>query len=245
MRHFQYTTIGTFHTNHNEDFSVIAQMENDKTLIAIMDGCSMGTESQFAAILLGKLLRKMAKAFFYQEFIRPTKSNIQEDLKSLLSQLFVQLQQIKNQWSLETEELLTTLILGVVDTKEKKAEIIIIGDGLIAHNGTLYDFDQNDKPDYLAYHLQESFPDWFAQQQFLSLEHIQDLSIASDGIYTFKKFDHKRYKNVSEEDIIHFLLQDQRESHQQQMLLKKVYWIEKNWGLKPSDDLTIIRLLEN
>lgn len=246
MQIFQHSTIGTFHTNHNEDFSIISKTGTNKTLIAIMDGCSMGTESHFAAILIGKLLRKIAKDFFYQEFIQSKKSTIKEDLNTILSQLFSQLIPIKNQLHLETEELLSTLILGLVNSQEKCAEIIVIGDGLIFHNGDLHYFDQDNQPDYLGYHLQENFPSWLAKQkQCLSLEQVQDLSIASDGIYTFKKINNHSYKTVSEEDLIHFLLQDKREHHNERMLHKKMNHIEKNWGLKPSDDLTIIRMMEN
>ena len=53
----EFTQIGEFHINHNEDFLVSCEIGNDKMMIAVMDGCTMGTESYFASTLIGKLLR--------------------------------------------------------------------------------------------------------------------------------------------------------------------------------------------
>ena len=63
------STIGQFHTNHNEDFLVTENINDDRILIAVMDGCSMGKESHFASTLIGKLLRKISKGISFKEFI--------------------------------------------------------------------------------------------------------------------------------------------------------------------------------
>ena len=54
-----YTTlqIGELHTNHCEDYFITAEIGKNKLLCAVMDGCTMGTDSYFAATLTGKLLR--------------------------------------------------------------------------------------------------------------------------------------------------------------------------------------------
>jgi hypothetical protein len=144
---------------------------------------------------------------------------------------------------LDKYELLSTLIVGIVDKKAQKAEIIAIGDGLISCNGVLTEYEQDNKPDYLGYHLNEDFEVWYtAQTQRLSLENINDLSITTDGIFTFKTFDNRLCPPISDDKIVDFLLQDNSEKSET-MFLKKMIFLEKEHGLKPSDDLTIIRLI--
>jgi len=136
------------------------------------------------------------------------------------------------------------LILGILDIDKREVELVTIGDGLICCNQKLYEYEQNDQPDYLGYHLSEEFEDWFPNQsQRLSLKQVSDLSLSTDGIFTFKNFDGKAYDEITEEEIIEFLLVDKRWNKQEYMLNKKVAAIENEFGLKPSDDLTIVRLV--
>lgn len=243
MKKYEISKIGEFHINHNEDSKAIAEIGKEKILISVMDGCSMGKESHFASTLISKLLRKIGKEISYREFIEKTKRNTKEYLEEIMEQLFKELSQIKNQLHLEREEVLSTLILGIIDKSQKEIELITIGDGLICCNGKIYEYEQNDKPDYLGYHLNEEFSNWYRNQtQTLSLTQIEDVSISTDGIFTFKNFDGKDYKQIKEDKIIEYLLIDENWSSQENMLSKKVMEIENKYGLKPSDDLTIIRI---
>jgi hypothetical protein len=79
----------------------------------------------------------------------------------------------------------------------------------------------------------------------MSLTNIQDLSIASDGIFTFKQFDNKHYAPISEEQIIEKLLFDVSDINNPNMLKNKILALEKENGLKPNDDLTIIRVIDH
>ena len=245
MRQYTFTQIGTFHTNHNEDFLINHPLGKNQLLIAVMDGCTMGTDSHFAATLLGKLLRKFAKEHYYQSFVEQTEKSNVLLLKKLMAQLFAALKVLKNQLALERVELLSTLIIGVINQQTQQAELLTIGDGVIYCNGQLTDYDQENNPDYLGYHLAENFDNWYPRQtQRLSLENIQDLSIATDGIYTFRAYDTKRYESITKAEIIHFLLNDQTGHSKKNMLSKKMRTIEDNWGLKPTDDLAVIRLIK-
>ena len=69
MIKFEFTQIGEFHINHNEDFLVTHEIGKDKLMIAVMDGCTMGTESHFASTLIGKLLRQISKEIHYLSLI--------------------------------------------------------------------------------------------------------------------------------------------------------------------------------
>lgn len=244
MKIYEISKIGEFHTNHNEDASAIAEIGENRMLIAVMDGCSMGKESHFASTLIAKLLRKIGKEISYKTFLERMERTNSEYLEEILKQLFQELGKIKNQLLLEIEEVLSTLIIGVLDHQEKEIELITIGDGVICCNGKIFEFEQDDKPDYLGYHLGENFDAWYQNQsQKLSLKQVNDLSISTDGIFTFKNFDRKEYEKITEEELIPYLLIEKQWDNQENMLHRKIYEIENKYGLKPSDDLTIIRVI--
>ena len=45
MKFYELSHIGEFHVNHNEDFLVSEEAGNNRRMIAVMDGCSSGTDS--------------------------------------------------------------------------------------------------------------------------------------------------------------------------------------------------------
>ncbi|MEL6865282.1 MAG: protein phosphatase 2C domain-containing protein [Bacteroidota bacterium] len=244
MRKFSLSTIGTFHTNHNEDALVLIPFENQQLLLAVMDGCSMGTESHFASTLMAKILRQKVKEIDYRFFIEKKPHSTKTLLYELLQSLFLELRYFQNRLLLDKTELLSTLILGVLDQVSRSAHLFVVGDGLICCNGTYTEFEQDNRPDYLGYHLNKDFEPWFqAQQQSLILRDISDLSISTDGIFTFRAFDQKDYAPIGEWDLVHELLIDQNGLTQKNMLRKKLLYIEKNYGLKPTDDLSIVRVI--
>ena len=243
MKLYAISQIGEYHSNYNEDFWVAQQIGSTKILIAVLDGCSMGKESYFAATLMGKLLRKIAKEMYYQAFIAKKENSLPEILKEVMRQLCLQLKRLKNDLALEREELLSTLLLGIVDTQQKLAEVLCIGDGLIVCNEILTEYEQENKPDYLGYHLEEHFEDWYkAQNQFLSLSKIQNLSLATDGIFSFSPFEKKQNSHLNEAEILHFLLINKDVSENENPLKRNVKVLAEKYGLKPTDDLTIIQL---
>ena len=139
--------------------------------------------------------------------------------------------------------MLSTILLGIVDTQTKMAEVMVVGDGLIGVNGKWIELEQNNQPDYLGYHLAEEFETWYQkQEQYFSFSTIRDLSLATDGIFTFSNFENKLIPSVEEEQIIRLLLQDQSDLANERMFEKKLHYIKTEWGLKPTDDLGIVRL---
>lgn len=235
--------IGSFHTNHCEDFLIIEPIGSGKWLIAVMDGCTMGKESVFAAMLAGKILRNIARKLFFQEMIRKETPALETELKEVLRELFAELKFMKNRLGLETEELLSTLIAAVIDEKSSRAALIAIGDGLVQVDGKLTEYEQNDKPDYFGYHLSENFDAWFeAQEQRLSVERFQDLSICTDGIYTFKNFTQPKGQR-SEREIIDFLLKDREGAEFDNFLDRKVLQLKEELEHVVTDDLSIVRIL--
>jgi hypothetical protein len=242
MRIYKTLNIGDFHTNNCEDFLVDEQIATNEKLIAVLDGCTMGTESVFASILYGKILRNISKKEFYKEFVTNEPLDLKSKLKEVIKQLIKETKSIKSQLGLDTNELLSTLIIGIINTKESKAEFLAIGDGLICKDGEIIEYEQDDKPDYLGYHLADDFDKWYdSQNQKLSVSSFKDLSICTDGIYTFKNLENKA-KQKSEDDIIQHLLIDSENSEFDNFLDRKIRFLKDKWNHTVTDDLAIIRI---
>lgn len=192
MRIYKTLNIGEFHTNYCEDFLIEEQIGAREKLVAVLDGCTMGTESVFASILFGKVLRNIAKNKFYEEFITNNSIELKDKLKEVLKLLMNEIKFLKNQLGLEINELLSTLIVGIIELEKSKAEFLVIGDGLICKDGELIEYDQDGKPDYFGCHLSDDFENWFNnQKQKLRIFGFKDRSICIDGIFTFRNLEDK------------------------------------------------------
>ena len=243
MRIYKTLNIGEFHSNYCEDFLVEEQIATNEKLIAVLDGCTMGIESVFASMLFGKILRNIAKNKFYEEFVSGKPIDLKNKLKEVVKLLIQQTKIIKNELGLEINELLSTLIIGIVDTHYSCAEFLTIGDGLICKDGELIEYEQNDKPDYLGYHLAEEFENWFdSQNQKLSISNFRDLSICTDGIFTFKNFENKLAQK-SEKDIIEYLLVNNEGAEFDNFLCRKIRMLKDKFSHVVTDDLAIIRII--
>ena len=244
MKIYSALQIGEYHINHCEDYLFIGEIGNDKILCAVMDGCTMAIDSYFASTLVGKLLRKIAIEKGYKELynLEPS-TDIDNFLKAILRELFRELLKIKSQLILDKKELLTTLIILLADKKANNGVVLVIGDGLVSINGQVTEFDQDNKPDYIGFHLGEDFDAWYdKQQQKIFFNDIQDISIATDGIFMFE-----RVKEVSNKETINalkYLILDNSNDEKDNMLEFKIKRLEHNFGLKPTDDLAIIRIIK-
>ena len=242
MRIYKTLNIGDFHTNNCEDFLIDEQIATNEKLIAVLDGCTMGTESVFASILYGKILRSISKKEFYKEFVTNEPLDLKSKLKEVIRQLIIETKAIKSQLGLDTNELLSTLIIGIINVKESNAEFLAVGDGLICKDGEIIEYEQDDKPDYLGYHLTDDFDKWYdSQNQKLSVSKFKDLSICTDGIYTFKNLENKT-KQKSEDEIIQHLLIDNENSEFDNFLDRKIRFLKDIWNHTVTDDLAIIRV---
>lgn len=243
MQQYQDLQIGAFHTLHCDDYLISENIGQQKLLCAVMDGCTMGRESYFAATLTGKILRKIARQHFYLESHVPAIASAEEWLRMVLKTLFNEINLIRNQLLLDTKKLLTTLILLIADTATGKGCVLVLGDGVVSINGRLYEFDQDNRPDYLGFHLDENFEEWYAAQtQKLSFDTLEDLSIATDGILLFRKLHAGAWPAI---DPVAYLLRNKEHSEREDMLELKLKRLEHHFGLQPTDDLAIIRLIRS
>ncbi|WP_294236677.1 protein phosphatase 2C domain-containing protein [uncultured Chryseobacterium sp.] len=244
MNIYSALQIGDYHLNHCEDFLITKSIGSHKILCAVMDGCSTAMESQFASALTGKILRKICTGKSYEEMYRKNGQNpLEEELKDILKHLFNEMAAVKNALLLDEKELLTTLILLLYDQKENQGMVLCIGDGLVCIKGKITEFENGNKPDYFAYHLKEDFENWYQKQtQIIIFNDLQDISIATDGISTFSKM----RKADAEENIhpVEYICIDKEYYNSEEMLFRKLKKLEHHYGMKPTDDLAVIRIIK-
>lgn len=243
MKTYQILKIGEYHLDFCEDYGTIQKFGEDKLLAAVMDGSTMGNESYFIATLLGKIVKKILKEKNYKEFYGEIEKTInnEDEIKFIIKNIFNELKYLKNYLLLEKDELLSTLVILLIDTKTKEGIVMVFGDAIIGINGKIIRFEQNNQPDYLAYHLGKNFEDWWNEKkQIINVNNCQDISIATDGIDSFEKMDNDNKEMI---DVIDFLLNDMTLLEKKEMLNIKVKKLETQFALKPTDDIAIIRII--
>lgn len=240
----QITRIGSFHLDYCEDYVVCIDIGKDRQLLAVMDGCTMGDESYFASALFGRLLRKIGKEAYYKEYIEGRNTPVSDQIRSIIASLFEEVILSKNLLQLEQGELLTTVLLAVVDYQARQGEIVCIGDGVVCVDGSVTEFCQDNQPDYLAYHLGEKFDEWYeGLTQRLRIEKFTDISLCTDGILTFADKESSSIKEDQLDKIINDLLLDRSDLKNENMFIKKIHRIEEEWGLTNTDDVGIVRVV--
>lgn len=243
MNIYSSLQIGDYHTNHCEDHLLIRKIDSNKIVCAVMDGCSTAMESHFASTLVGKILRKIIIEIGYRAlYEKKVQRSLDDQLKEIIKGIFQEVTFLKNHLMMDEKELLTTLIILLYDASEDQGIILSLGDGIICINGSITEFDRDNKPDYFAYHLNANFEDWYASQiQKICFEYLDDISITTDGILSFSKI-----KKTDSEDIncVEYLLKAPPNDTTEEMLNKKIKTLEHQYGMKPTDDLAIIRLIK-
>lgn len=242
MNYYSLLKIGDFHLNHCEDFYVIEPVSAHIKMVAVMDGCTMGKESAFASMLYGKILRQIAKKMYYEDFL--PEETVAPSIREILKNLLNEAQKVRAILGLEKAELLSTLLLGLIDERTNSAELIVIGDGAVYHDGQLTEFDQGNTPDYLAYHFHEDFDTWYSSlHQHLYIEKFSDLSICSDGLFTFRSLKQSSDTALIQK-AINYLLVDATYQKKPNMLERNLREMEKNLNGRFTDDIAIVRVLK-
>ncbi|MEL6254635.1 MAG: protein phosphatase 2C domain-containing protein [Bacteroidota bacterium] len=236
---------GDFHPVFCEDFLFHTEVSPDVYLAAVMDGCSMGKDSQFASLLFSKILKKVSKEIAYREFagdLPPFSDWTLGDLgKEVLKQIWDNLKTLSQNLYLDKLELLSTLNLALVHTDQSKVWLILIGDGFIVAEDKIIEIDQDNRPDYLAYHLKEDFEHWFAQQKGIyEFEDIHQLILATDGVDSFEKLIPTQSK-IGFEPTPYFLLDPSYDaiSHP---FDKKLEILKEEFGLIATDDIGLLKM---
>ena len=229
--------IGEHHLNYCEDYLLTAEISDQILLIAVCDGCTMGKESWFASALIGKILKRISQEIYFRTLHEP---QLTEDLcaleKMILAKLFYEIKEIQQRLFLEKEELLSTLILSLIHVGKERVKVIVVGDGLVKIDEAIYDFDQDNKPDYLGLHLTVDFEEWYSKQrQVIDSQFDRQIVISTDGIFSFLPYE---YRDVGKTiNVEKFILEKSERNFKQKLL-----YLEEEYGLKPTDDLAIVSL---
>jgi len=245
MKVHKFLKRGTSHSNFCEDFLFFQEMPDNYFVAAVFDGCSGGKESHFASTLYAKVFKNICKnGVFITE-----KLTLQELMADILFQSIMQIDELRQKLNLAYDELLSTVVLLVGNSKTRKARAISIGDGLIVIDGKKHRIDQNNQPDYLAYHLIElrnkfNFMQWLDENQYqFDIEEFSDISISTDGIFTFIREKLKSTDDELEFDYINYLTKDNYLIENSAMLARKCNILKNKHQLQNYDDLAILRVV--
>ena len=237
---------GTYHQNFNEDFLFHHALSDDISICAVVDGCSSAKDSHFTSSLYAKSLHKTARMLpRMKEIVEDLDLEIMslEDIADFfMKQLFEDLKRTKKLFFLQTEELLSTIVLLIYNNKSRSALIKMNGDGLFSVNKRITEIDQNNTPNFLGYHLDSRFETVNADAiQTWSFESVTDVSISTDGIDKLlnKSKTEPPGFNVRERFLID-KPENLPENHMESLFDS---FVKK--GFVPHDDIGIIRLIND
>lgn len=245
MNIYTHISSGEFHPLYGEDFQYHQIINGNWFIGAVMDGCSSGQDSHFASVAYGKSLRKSCRMLPNLKQMLPgfdMESMKNEALGAfILQQLFRDIKKISKLFYLNEEEILSTMILLVYDLNDNSAWIHASGDGIIVCNGEIYEIDQQNVPDYLGYHLDSSFEDWFENHTTqMKFDNIQDLSISTDGIAKLKNSALAKSNSI---DVLDYFLIERPQYARNSYLTDRFNTLVDNEGFIAYDDISIIRLV--
>ncbi|MGI9531612.1 protein phosphatase 2C domain-containing protein [Lutimonas sp.] len=235
---------GIYHHNFNEDFLGIHSLSDDIVVAAVMDGCSSAKDSQFSSALYAKSLHKSARMLpqmkeIVEDFDLETMS-LEGIATFFMNQLFDDLKRTKKLFFLETKELLSTIVLLVINKSQRSACVKMSGDGIFAINGEITEIDQNNIPNFLGYHLNKSFEDIDeAEIQTWHFESVNDVSISTDGIQKLKSSVKKNKKDSDPR--VKLLIEGPNGTNDS--FLENQYQNFMDTGFIPLDDIGVIRFI--
>ena len=240
MNIYTYLQRGDAHPHYCEDFLFSYDIAQRFQFYAVMDGCSMGQDSHFASALIGKVLKKVLKEMPYHPDIHYAEMQIEELMRHIFRHFFETIKAMKNQLLLDTNEMLATLLALLWDEREKLAYLVASGDGLCAINHEIIEFDQQNHPDYPAYHLGMPFESWYDIQPQKLITQPHNLAISTDGVNSYRG---KKGLAPEDEEVEKYFLTESDGGRDPNMLSRKARRILKEKGWYPLDDVAIIRLI--
>lgn len=228
---------GTDHLVNCEDDLFFSEY-GDYQVGAVFDGCSTGLKSHFASSLFSKVLNRTLRTKTYAMF-DSNDYELNDIMRETFFKFFCKLKETQLILGLQDLEIVSTMILAIV--KGNEAYVISSGDGCVMYDKTEHEIQSvNNAPDYLAYHLNEPMTEVYELNvsRYWLTDIKNDLSICSDGIYSFRNPDQSK----SLEDVKESLLHDRSLMGSEAMLARKYNILVKN-GYSNFDDLSIVRFM--
>ena len=241
---------GSDHPDHCEDFYAIGETPNF-IYCSLFDGCSGGKDSHFASTLFSKAFNDVIKNM--SDVLDEESKPIEHNAKFLIYMMSRKISEIKQVLHLDTIELLSTIVMCTINKNTKECIITAFGDGYFYVDGkevmiknTRFISKENgdNMPDYIAYDLKEienreMFDYWFFQKSEIhKFENVTNVSIASDGIGTFREFK----DSTDTINPIDYLVKDESFIETKNMLERKYNILHNRYFLVNTDDVSIIRI---
>lgn len=157
------------HKNQCED-SVYVNETESFIWGCVCDGCSTGINSHFASQLMCYLVRDLGVSCTTEQ---------------ALMYYVLKLKSFMDSLNITELHLLSTMIVFKYNKQKKVLSVLPIGDGVYYINGKEYLIDQGNVPDYLTYHVNESFIDFKSRYLNIDYENVDSFQICSDGIKSF------------------------------------------------------------
>jgi len=240
----KYIKRGLNHPNYCEDFILHETLADKYELFGVFDGCSSGIDSHFASAFIAKIVRSE-----FHKLDGDTDLLQRPFMKKLLFRVINVIKEQKQTLNLDTNELLSTIILFLYDKPANSGIIISIGDGVVCINGKQTIIDEDNVPDYLAYNLDKisseaEFKMWYMlHAREFYVENLMDVSISTDGATSFVKTG-KAKDNAEFINPIEYLFNDKFLIQNKAMLGRKVNILQRKHGLANGDDLGIVRVVK-
>lgn len=228
---------GAGHKLSCED-ALFFEQRNNIAVAGVFDGCSSAPHGLFAASLFS-----MALGAAFNQVSAATSGY---SLHALLWAFFSCIKSCASAIGLPFSELLSTAIFAWLDTDSDDCRIVALGDGVVCIGGQTHIIDQQNCPDYPAYHLTElKSPDqldfWLEQHgRRWDVFGPKDLTISTDGILSLKPIG---LQHPTAFDALTYLTADRSLSGTKAMLSRKVNLLKTNHNLEHDDDLGMIRLI--
>ena len=162
-----------------------------------------------------------------------------ELMEGCMKSLFQRMRGISETGRLNKYDLLTTILIAIVDTDTKNYVSLCIGDGLLIVDGRRTEYDQDNQPDYLGYHLHDDFATYYASLVNTSHGRFeQTLALSTDGVFTFANAYDEHLSSATLRPLLNRIFSStyQGPKHFQNTIDK----VEEQVKLKATDDLGLV-----
>lgn len=217
-----HSVLNVISSTHNacEDSYFVTEKE-DVIYGGVFDGCSTGIKSHWAS-------QTMAYAFQGSGYFPVS--------RHALTNVYFFLNMIKASLSLTEFNFLSTCILFMYDKKSKQLCVRVFGDGCYFVNDVEYYIEQNNKPDYMGYHVFDSyhkFLEFVDKYPVKVYENVDNFKICSDGV---KSITRSQFEQSEAPDPMALLYAPPTSAN----YLQRMWNILKRNKYTITDDLTII-----
>lgn len=238
------------HPTHCED-SYFLYEDDVKIVGAVLDGCSTGINSHFASQFFAYALERYSvqSVGFDHYLAPPSKWEIFE--RVMFNDISDRMWNISATLGLTRMHFLSTIVYFVHLKRERELHVTFFGDGVVYVNGERFTNEENNMPDYFAYHVSNDLDTYVASRPRRVFSDVSDFSICTDGIDSFVNL---RDGHLDRSIPVDFLVRDTRSINLKNGLNKKfniltnrsedIKLSDEHWWWDIQDDLTIIRYVD-